>query len=274
MQDATYELLKRQIARFLDLDLEAYKQRQMRRRLDTWVEQNAKGQDEQAFVSALGTRSEQLKDLRDTLTINVTEFFRDQAQWTELEKTVLPDLMDHSARLKIWSAGCSSGDEPYSVAMLLDEATRGTTTSILATDLDPGSLQKAKAGGPYTADALKNVSAARRASYFRDVDGRFEVVEGLRRRVEFKPLNLLKDSFDSGYDLILCRNVTIYFDPPVKAALTRRFHDALKPGGYLFIGATEALLGGEGEGFTRTNGNFYQKGEPVAARPTRVARAA
>jgi len=274
LQDATYELLKRQILRFLDLDLEAYKQRQMRRRLDTWVEQNGKDQDEQVFVTGLGTRSELLKDLRDTLTINVTEFFRDQAQWNELEQKVLPELLAGSSRLKIWSAGCSSGDEPYSVAMLLDEAGRGTTSSLLATDLDPGSLQKAQAGGPYTADALKNVGATRRASYFRDVDGRFQVVDVLRRRVEFKPLNLLKDSFGSGYDLILCRNVTIYFDPPVKAALTRRFYEALKPGGYLFIGATEALLGAEGDGFTRTNGNFYQRGELAVARTPRVARAA
>ena len=274
MQDATYELLKRQIARFLDLDLEAYKQRQMRRRLDTWVEQSARGQDEQVFVSSIGTKSEVLKHLRDTLTINVTEFFRDQAQWTELEQKVLPELMEGSPRLKIWSAGCSSGDEPYSVAMLLDEAARGATSSLLATDLDPGSLQKAKAGGPYAADALKNVPTARRASYFREVNGSFEVVEALRRRVEFKPLNLLKDSFGSGYDLILCRNVTIYFDAPVKAALTRRFYEALKPGGYLFIGATEALLGSETDGFTRTNGNFYRKGELAAPRPARAARAA
>lgn len=273
MQDATYDLLKRQISRFLDLDIEAYKQRQMRRRLDTWVEQNASG-DESTFVMALGTKSELLKDLRDTLTINVTEFFRDQAQWTELETKVLPALMEASPRLKIWSAGCSSGDEPYSVAMLLDEAARGSTSSLLATDLDPGSLEKAKAGGPYVSDALKNVSTARRASYFREVEGRFQVVDTLRRRIEFKPLNLLKDTFGSGYDLILCRNVTIYFDPPVKAALTRRFHEALKPGGYLFIGATEALLGTEGDGFTRTNGNFYRKGEVDSVRPARVVRAA
>lgn len=273
MQDATYELLKRQIGRFLDLDIDAYKQRQMRRRLDTWIEQNAAG-DEHAFVMGLGTKSDLLKDLRDTLTINVTEFFRDQAQWVELEKKVLPELMDSSPRLKIWSAGCSSGDEPYSLAMLLDEAGRGTTSTLLATDLDPASLDKARGGGPYVADALKNVSAARRSSYFREAEGRFQVVDALRRRVEFKPLNLLKDTFGSGYDLILCRNVTIYFDPPVKAALTRRFHEALKPGGYLFIGATEALLGAEGDGFNRTNGNFYRRVELSAERPARVARAA
>ncbi len=271
MQDDTYDQLKRQIARFLDLDIDAYKQRQMRRRLDTWVAQNAGG-DEPGFVLSLGTRSEMLKNLRDTLTINVTEFFRDQAQWVELEKQVLPELLAESPRLKIWSAGCSSGDEPYSLAMLLDEAGRGTSTSLLATDLDPASLVKAEAGGPYVADALKNVTAERRARYFREEDRRFHVVDSLRRRISYRTLNLLKDSFGSGYDLILCRNVTIYFDPPVKAALTRRFWEALRPGGVLFIGATEALLGAESEGFTRTTGNFYRKGEPAPIR--RVARAA
>lgn len=271
MNDDTYEVLKRQIGRFLDLDINAYKQRQMRRRLDTWVEQHAGG-DEDTFVASLGTKSELLKDLRDTLTINVTEFVRDAAQWTELEQTILPELLSKSQRLKIWSAGCSSGDEPYSVAMILDALGRGASATLLATDLDPASLMKAKVGGPYGADALKNVPADRRARYFREEDGAFYVVDTLRRSVDFKPLNLLKDSFDSGYDLILCRNVTIYFDPPVKAALTARFRDALRPGGYLFIGATEALLGHEGDGFARQTGNFYRKED--AAEPRRTAHAA
>lgn len=270
MQEETYVQLKRQIARFLDLDIDAYKQRQMRRRLDTWVEQNARG-DEEGFVRSLGTRSDALKDLRDTLTINVTEFFRDQAQWTELEKTVLPQLLAESPRLKVWSAGCSSGDEPYSVAMLLDEAGRGSNSSILATDLDPASLEKAKAGGPYQPDAIKNVGPGR-LKYFREEQRRFFVVDSLRPRIQYRTLNLLKDSFGSGYDLILCRNVTIYFDPPVKAALTRRFHEALRPGGVLFIGATEALLGSESAGFTRATGNFYRK--DIEAEPRRATRAA
>jgi chemotaxis protein methyltransferase CheR len=271
VNDGTYELLKRQIGRFLDLDIDAYKQRQMRRRLDTWVEQNAAGVDEQTFVNSLGAKSELLKDLRNTLTINVTEFLRDFAQWQELENRVLPELAAQSPRLKIWSAGCSSGDEPYSVAMLLDAMGRGTTSSLLATDLDPGSLMKAKAGGPYSTEALKNVSAERRAAYFREQDGAAYVIDKLRPRVDFRTLNLLKDQFGSGYDLILCRNVTIYFDAPVKAALTQRFRDALRPNGYLFIGATEALLGAEAEGFSRQTGNFYRK-EDAPAR--RVARAA
>lgn len=270
MQDATYTQLKQQIARFLDLDIDAYKQRQMRRRLDTWVEQNANG-DEMQFVRSLGVHSELLKDLRDTLTINVTEFFRDQAQWDELEKKVLPELMATSPRLKIWSAGCSSGDEPYSVAILLDEAGRGANSTLLATDLDPASLTKAKAGGPYVGDALKNMTPQRTAKYFTAEGNRYQVIEPLRRRIEFKPLNLLKDQFGSGYDLILCRNVTIYFDAPVKAALTRRFYEALRPGGVLFIGATEALLGAESDGFTRSTGNFYRKGEMPASRLARAA---
>lgn len=272
MNDDNYELLKRQIGRFLDLDINAYKQRQMRRRLDTWVEAHAGG-DEATFIAGLGTKAELLKDLRNTLTINVTEFVRDTAQWDEFEKTIVPELASASPKLKIWSAGCSSGDEPYSVAMILDSLGKGTSASLLATDLDPGSLMKAKAGGPYGADAIKNISPERRAKYFREENGAFYVVDTLRQRVDFKTLNLLKDSFGSGYDLILCRNVTIYFDPPVKAALTARFREALRPGGYLFIGATEALLGQEGEGFARQNGNFYRKEDAVAA-PRRVARAA
>ncbi|MEZ4501165.1 MAG: protein-glutamate O-methyltransferase CheR [Dehalococcoidia bacterium] len=257
MDDATYEQLKKRIGQLLDLDLDAYKQRQMRRRIETFVGRNST--DPLAFIESLRTDKDLLRELRDMLTINVTEFFRDAPQWQLLRDQILPELMKGSNRLSIWSAGCSTGDEPYSVAMTLDRLGRRTTSTILATDFDRDVLVKAQAGGPYVQSALKNVSAEDREAYFDATEtGGFKVKDNIRRGVQFRELNLLKDRFGERYDLILCRNVTIYFDQPIKEALTQRFRAALKPGGYLFIGATEALLGAEGEGFKRTTGNFYR----------------
>lgn len=263
MDDATYERLKQRIGQLLDLDLDAYKQRQMRRRIETFVGRHSS--DPAAFIEALKRDKDLLRELRDMLTINVTEFFRDAAQWKLLREQILPELMKGSNRLSIWSAGCSSGDEPYSVAMMLDRLGRRMTSTILATDFDRDVIARAQAGGPYVEGALKNISAEDRASYFEATAGGYRVTESIRRAVQFGELNLLKDRFGERYDLILCRNVTIYFDQPIKEALTRRFRDALKPGGYLFIGATEALLGAEAKGFRRAAGNFYRNEGNVGA---------
>lgn len=268
MDDKSFERLKGQIGILLGLDLDAYKQRQMRRRIETFVSRS--GMEPAAFGDELAKDAKLLAELRDMLMINVTEFFRDLPQWESLRDQVLPELMETSSRLSVWSAGCSTGDEPYSVAMLLDGLGRGATSTIMATDFDRDVIARAKAGGPYSETALKSVSAADRERYFDIVDGVVRLKDELRRRVKFGELNLLKDSFGQRYDLILCRNVTIYFEGPVKAALTQRFREALRPGGYLFIGATEALLGAESDGFTRVAGNFYRN-DADAKQLTRAA---
>jgi chemotaxis protein methyltransferase CheR len=264
MDDDLYALLKRQVQRHLAIDLDLYKQRQMRRRIETWVDQQ--GEEPRALIESLGSRPATLAEMRDMLTINVTEFFRDAQQWTKLERDVLPGLLERATRFRVWSAACSTGDEPYTLSILLEEAGARTST-ILATDLDRGALAKARTGGPYTKEALVNVSKERLATHFREGEGGVYINEAIKRRVLFKELNLLSDRFESGFDLIVCRNVTIYFESDAKVALMRRFLGALKPGGVLFIGATEALLGAESEGFTRMGGNFYQKAdEAVPAR--------
>lgn len=258
LDDQQYGLLKEKIRRLLKIDLEPYKQLQMHRRLSTWVERHSDG-DPTAFISALGGDKELLTNLLDTVTINVTEFFRDAPQFEALEHTVLPQLTRESSRLRAWSAGCSFGDEPYTLAILLDEMSRGRNAEIIATDIDPIALGRARAGGPYGKTDLKNVSAERRSSYFSEQPDGFYVTPTLRARIRFDELNLLSDGFDGGFDLILCRNVIIYFDGPAKTALIRRFRNALRPGGVLFIGATEALPGGDIADLESMRHSFYRR---------------
>ncbi len=264
LDDQAYEYLKRRLRALLEIDIDAYKSKQMRRRLETFVRHRA-GDSPMAFLRRLGDDAEALDELRDMLTINVTEFFRDAAQFGELEQSVLPELIADRLRLRVWSAGCSRGHEPYSVAILLDELGAAHRATILATDFDREALRRAEAGGPYPESELRNVSKERLRRYFTASDGRFSVTADLTRRIRFKELNLLRDSFDSHFDLVICRNVMIYFAAEPKASLVRRFLDALSPGGVLFIGATEALLGQETEGFERLGGNLYRKIDDAAA---------
>ncbi len=273
MDDREYEYLKRQIASLLDIDIDAYKSRQMRRRLTAFV-QSRSGDSPAPFLRRLSEDAEALSDLREMLTINVSEFFRDAAQFETLERTVLPELLKKRPRLRIWSAGCSRGHEPYSVAILLEELGVAALSVIVASDLDRGALRIAKARGPYPESELRNVSRLRRSRHFSAVDGGHAVDRDLARRVQFKELNLLRDRFDRGFDLVICRNVMIYFSAEVKVALVRRFCDSLAPGGVLFIGATEALLGDEVDGFERMGGNFYRKVDAAAERPRASSRAA
>ncbi len=273
MDDREYEYFKRQIASLLDIDIDAYKSRQMRRRLTAFV-QNRGGDSPASFLRRLGEDAEALSDLREMLTINMTEFFRDAPQFEQLERTVLPQLLEKRPRLRIWSAGCSRGHEPYSVAIMLDELAVAARSTIVATDLDRGALQIAKARGPYPESELRDVSRLRRSRYFSAVEGGYAVDRDLARGVQFRELNLLRDRFDRGFDLVICRNVMIYFSGEVKVALVRRFCDSLAPGGVLFIGATEALLGDEADGFERMGGNFYRRVDAAAERPRAGSRAA
>lgn len=257
MDDGTFEYLLRQLKDLLGVDLQGYKMQQMRRRITSFIE-NRSGGDNMRFIRGLGHDEGMLRSLRDMLTINVTEFFRDGDQWDQLRNSVMPELISGGGRLNIWSAGCSHGQEPYSVAMILDQLGGLDRARLLATDFDRGALQRARAGGPYSEQEVAGVSESELETYFTSVEDGYSVIDRLRRAIRFDELNLLYDSFNAGFDMIVCRNVTIYFEAEVKTRLFANFAAALKPGGILFIGATEALLGADSQGFKRMGGNFYR----------------
>ncbi len=268
MNDEQFARLKERLQQVLGLDLEAYKEAQMRRRLTTFISRVS--DDFDTFIAELGKDEAQLKELRDMITINVTEFFRGESQWVQLRNTVLPELVEQGGgRVNIWSAGCSTGQEPYSIAMYLAESGALEKSSITATDFDREVLAKARIGGPYSEEEMKGVPRAELKKHFEETPDGFVATAELKRNLKFRELNLLGDQFGRAYDLVVCRNVMIYFKQDVKSDLVQRFMETLKPGGVLFIGATEALLGADLDNFDRLGGNFYRRKEKDAA--TRAA---
>lgn len=208
-----------------------------------------------------------LTKLKNFLTINVTEFFRDAEQFNILKTKVMPGLLNHRPHLSVWSAGCSHGGEPYSVAITLKEITNHARHRIVATDIDEQMVEKAKKGGPYSAADLTNVAYKLVLKYFRKEPDGYYVIDEIKRMIDFKRQDLLKGRFESGFDLIMCRNVVIYFSDEAKRMLYSGFYDALNAEGILFIGATETLLEAKEMGLERVHNCFYQKKREKRMRP-------
>lgn len=252
-----WELFKQKLFQKSNIDLNQYKPAQMQRRITNLM--NRQGASTYVgFFQLLEGNAKLYKDFIDYLTINVTEFFRTPEKFVELEEKVVPDLLSRSARLNIWSAGCSTGAEPYSLAMIMMEKAPNTRHRILATDLDVEMLAKAKQA-VYPAGELKNIPKARLDKYFVHKEGTYTLKDEVKPMVEFQRHNLLLDKFETGFDLILCRNVVIYFTEEAKDALYRRFFAALKPGGVFFVGGTEAILNFRDIGFQHYLPFFYRK---------------
>lgn len=202
--------------------------------------------------------------LINAITTNLTRFFRESHHFDHLREHVIPEVerTPGKRRLRIWSAGCSSGEEPYSIAMTLAGAVSGLKewdARILATDLDTKMVATGKAG-IYPADAVKDLPKSVRTRFFGRVtaskDERWQTSEQLRTLIAFKHLNLLGPWPMTGpFDAIFCRNVMIYFDAPTKAALVNRYAELLKPQGWLYIGHAESLLD--------SNSNFRLAGRTI-----------
>ena len=186
--------------------------------------------------------------LLDRLTIHVTEFFRDPSVYQALEEKILPGFEGvPGGKLKVWCAGCSTGEEAYSVAILLKEWTAAHpdfSFAILATDIDPASVKTAEAGD-YPPESVKNLPRARTARWLRTVGSRVLVSQELKHLVRFRVHDLLGDWEPalSGFHIIFCRNLLIYLTSPQQQKIYQQFAGALVPGGYLFLGLTETLLG-------------------------------
>lgn len=186
----------------------------------------------------------------NALTTNLTSFFRENHHFDFLRERVTPDLLSRGQRqLRIWSAGCSTGEEPYSIAMTLSEACTGTPLQwrILATDLDTDVLDRA-ARGVYALDRLEGLPIERKRRFFMKGkgprSGYARVNIELRERIEFRQLNLVKPiRLEERFEVIFCRNVVIYFDRETKAQLVGKFAEHLQPAGHLIMGHSESLHG-------------------------------
>jgi chemotaxis protein methyltransferase CheR len=250
----------------MNVDLDHYKEVQMQRRLDAWLLRMGVSTWSE-YLKVLGRDQPERERFLAYLTINVTAFFRDPKRWQVLRETVLPSLLQahpslkasRTSRLRLWSAGCSTGEEAYSLAILLDELSPQTHRDLLATDLDRDCLSRAAAGGPYPAEGIVNVSHARIAAYFHKDHKGYFIDQNLIRRVTFREHNLLADPFESRFDLIICRNVIIYLTEAAKAVVYKKLSDALRVNGVLFLGSTEIIPRPQEYGLQSCGISFYRK---------------
>ncbi|GIV20447.1 MAG: chemotaxis protein CheR [Armatimonadota bacterium] len=245
-----------QVLRQTGLDLQQYKRPQMERRLRSMAERvGARNLEE--YWRILEKDRQIFTQFIDRITINVSELFRNPEKFEELRQVILPEIRRLGSPLKVWSAGCSYGAEPYSLAILLEEM-RPLNYHILATDVDETILNKAREGY-FAPEDMRNVNAQWKQKYFVQQDNRYQVKPELKRNITFRKHNLLADPFDSGFHLIVCRNVVIYFTEEAKDSLYRRFFQSLVPGGVLFVGSTERIFNYRELGFEMPLSFFYRK---------------
>ncbi len=257
LDPTAYARLAAEVRALLDLDLAQYKPEQVWRRVHAFARAN--GLDGWAALTTRARREPAFRDrFRDMLTINVSEFFRNPEAWDFLRDHVLTSLLRGRLRLRAWSAGCSIGCEPYSLVMLMQESAPGVLLDLLATDIDPTALERARAGR-YSEAQMIGVSAARRARCFVQSGPDWEVRPELRVRARFRRHDLLRDPAEKGCDLTICRNTVIYFTESAKTDLFGRLAASLRPGGVLFIGATETIGDPVRFGLRALGPSFYER---------------
>lgn len=239
------------------LDLNSYKEKQLIRRLDSY-RTRLKLNDYGELYNQLAADRRNYEEFLDYLTINVSEFFRDPQRFEELKKKYIPELTGSRNQLKIWSAACSNGSEPYSIAIILEELGFSSRSKIIATDIDRQILNKAEAG-KYNRDSVKNVNPERLERFFSRNDDWLAIKDNMKQKVTFRHHDLLSGEYEKGFDLILCRNVTIYFTKEAQDGMYKKFNQSLNPGGILFIGGSEMIFNYRELGYEKLATCFYKK---------------
>jgi chemotaxis protein methyltransferase CheR len=245
------------VHRELGINLSAYKPEQLNRRINSLMTRvGIKSLDE--YTKVIKENPEQKQKFLDFITINVTEFFRNPELFQDLEKQISKELLPYNPNLKVWSAACSIGCEPYTLGIILDKLAPNARHNILATDIDTTIISKAKIG-EYTQNEIKGINNADLSKYFKIKDDKYYIDLKIKNMVTFKKHDLILDKYDSGFDLIVCRNVVIYFNNDIKQEIYKRFSNSLKKGGLLFVGATESIYNYRDYGFEKASTFIYKK---------------
>jgi chemotaxis protein methyltransferase CheR len=248
-EEAAFAALTRKISQEAGLSLDAYKDRCLRRRIA--VRMRACGVHSYAdYQAVLDTNPAEYERLKDAITINVTRFYRNADTWNVLRNFLHEVCADERAEVRAWSAGCSSGEEAYTLAILIADylerqgkPERLGRLIVDATDIDRQCLERAQEAR-YSREALAEAPADLVTRYFEKVGDQCRVVERVRRRVTVRTQDLSSDPPPrSNYHLILCRNVVIYFGRSTQERVFTAFADALAPGGFLVLGKVETLFG-------------------------------
>jgi chemotaxis methyl-accepting protein methylase len=247
--DREFEELTKKISRERGFACASYKEKCLRRRIA--VRMRARGVHRYAdYARVLDSDATEYERLLDALTINVTKLFRNWSVYEAIAEHVVPALWKGDSAIHVWAAGCSSGEEPYSLAILFHRYAalhgllgRIDRVDVLGTDIDRASLTAAERG-QFPEAGFEETPAELRERYF-SATAPYTIAPAARRLVRFARRDLLDEipTVPGGYQLITCRNVLIYFDRETQERLLARFHDVLAPGGFLVLGKVETLLG-------------------------------
>lgn len=241
----------------LGINLSAYKPEQLNRRINSLMGRiGVKSLEE--YTKLIQSESAQRLKFLDYITINVTEFFRNPELFVELEKLIKEKANNEGGNLKIWSAACSIGCEPYSLGIILDRLNLLKKCRIFATDIDNTILNRAQKG-EYSDAEVKNITPADLNKYFKKNESTYCIDQSIKSAVTFKKHDLIEDNYESDFDLILCRNVVIYFNNEIKNVIYQKFSKSLKKGGLLFVGATESIYNYREFGYEKVSTFVYRK---------------
>ncbi len=262
LEDVAYQKMKRMLQETVGLNFNGYREAYLKRRFAIRL-RATHTYNYRSYVRYLQKNPAEYDLIIDNLVINYTSFFRDRDVYVYLEKTVLPSLLN-SRNVKIWSAGCASGEEPYSLAILVHEILGKKLpyheVKIYASDLDEDALDKA-VKAEYSKKQLNGMSDSLIDKYFSTDGETYKVKGSVKRLVTFEKHDLMKPALQKNFDLILCRNVMIFFARESQERVHMHFYDALREGGYLVIGKAEVMSGEPSEKFwcTDMNSRVYQK---------------
>jgi chemotaxis protein methyltransferase CheR len=252
-----YQEFVKKIYNKTGLDLSLYKEVQMKRRLTSLCNKRGFKNFSEYFV-AINKEQTLLQEFLDKVTINVSEFFRNPSRWKVMEEKVFPKIKERKKTIKIWSAACSTGEEPYTLAILANQFWALKDIEIVATDIDKNVLARAKQG-IYNDRAVQDVPAELKGKYLLQDENTYKVDEKLKQCITFKQHNLLADTYPKGFDLIVCRNVLIYFTEQAKETIYHNFSNSLETNGVFFVGSTEQIFHPEKYGYNVLDTFFYEK---------------
>lgn len=238
------------------IDLSYYNQAQVLRRLTGFMTKRG-FLSLSDLLSAVQADKLLLQDCLKKLTINVTDFFRDREYWDVLRANI-SNLAKQKLPLKMWSAGCATGEEAYSLAYLAGSILPLKCWELIASDVDSKALTAAMAG-IYPEKSIKNLNPLQTGILFYKVGSFYQVKERFRQQINFIHHDLLQDIYPDNLDLVLCRNVLIYFNEAAKKQVLNRIAQSLNPGGLLFIGGSEQIMAPEDIGLIRDSVYFYKK---------------
>jgi chemotaxis protein methyltransferase CheR len=249
-EDQGFKLLKKIISENTGFNCEYYKEAHFRRRINVRV-RATNSESYEVYLKLLKKDPQEYEFLVNTLTVNVSEFFRNPETFKIIEKEVIPSILKYRSgslirSIRIWSAGCAAGEEVYSLGILLHRTLKTDFNKykirIIGTDIDAQSLEKARKG-VYSENSLKNLDPGTKERYFLKQKDTYQVIDELKNIAQFKHQDLISSPRIDHFDLIFCRNVMIYFKKEIQEQLQLNFYKILQKGGFFIMGKSETLLG-------------------------------